>query len=69
MMLKKEIVLTTAKVLLLGFTFKENCPDIRNTKVMDIYREFCQFGLTVHVYDPIADPEEVNSRVRYTDFQ
>ncbi len=59
MMLKKEIVLTAAKVLLLGFTFKENCPDIRNTKVMDIYREFRQFGLIVDVYDPIANPEEV----------
>ncbi|MDR1679298.1 MAG: nucleotide sugar dehydrogenase [Prevotellaceae bacterium] len=48
-----------SRVLLLGISFKENCPDIRNTKVVDIYRELCEFGLEVDVYDPWADPEEV----------
>jgi len=46
-------------VLILGITFKENCPDIRNTKVVDIYNELCEFGLNVDVYDPWASPEEV----------
>lgn len=55
MMLKKGLVLTTSRVLILGFTFKENCPDIRNTKVMDIYNEFRQFGLHVDIYDPLVD--------------
>ncbi|MGB4399126.1 MAG: nucleotide sugar dehydrogenase, partial [Daejeonella sp.] len=59
MMLKKEIVLTTARVLLLGFTFKENCPDTRNSKVMGIYNEFIQFGVQVDIYDPLVDSEEV----------
>jgi len=48
-----------AKVLLMGITFKENCPDIRNTKVVDIYNELIDFGVEVDVYDPWADAEEV----------
>lgn len=51
--------LQSCRVLLLGFTFKENCPDIRNTKVVDIYRELKDFGLEVDVYDPWAVPSEV----------
>jgi UDP-N-acetyl-D-galactosamine dehydrogenase len=43
----------------LGFTFKENCPDIRNTRVIDIYKELKQFDLEVDVYDPWAQPQEV----------
>lgn len=49
------------KILLLGFTFKENCPDIRNTRVIDIYNELIQFGLQVDIYDPWANPEEAKS--------
>ncbi|KAB1063523.1 nucleotide sugar dehydrogenase [Salibacter halophilus] len=48
-----------APVLLLGVTFKENCPDIRNTKVIDIYHELEEYGCKVDVYDPWADPKEV----------
>ncbi|MBU2554951.1 MAG: nucleotide sugar dehydrogenase [Bacteroidetes bacterium] len=48
-----------AKALLLGITFKENCPDIRNTRVIDIYHELLDFGMEVDVYDPWADPTEV----------
>jgi UDP-N-acetyl-D-galactosamine dehydrogenase len=44
---------------MLGITFKENCPDIRNTKVIDIYHEFLEYGLNVDVYDPWANPDEV----------
>lgn len=47
------------KVLILGFAFKENCPDIRNTRVIDIYKELSQFGLQPDVYDPWANPDEV----------
>lgn len=49
-------------VLILGFTFKENCPDIRNTRVIDIYSELMQFGLMVDIYDPHANKEEVESQ-------
>lgn len=49
----------SAKVLILGITFKENCPDIRNSRVIDIYRELEDYQLQVDVHDPHADPEEV----------
>lgn len=48
-----------AKVLVLGITFKENCPDIRNSRVIDIIRELTSFGIQVEVYDPLADRDEV----------
>lgn len=48
-----------AKALILGFTFKENCPDVRNTKVGDIYNELVQFGIEVDVYDPVANKFDV----------
>jgi UDP-N-acetyl-D-galactosamine dehydrogenase len=47
-----------AKVNMLGLTFKENCPDIRNSKVADMIRELQSYGVDVHVHDPLADPEE-----------
>ena len=47
------------KVAILGFTFKENCPDVRNTRVIDIYKELRAFNLDVDVYDPNADSKEV----------
>lgn len=50
-----------AKALILGFTFKENCPDTRNTKVIDIYRELTEYGLEVDVCDPWANPEKVEN--------
>lgn len=48
-----------SKALILGITFKENCPDIRNSRVIDIYKELRQFGLSVDVYDPHAGKKEV----------
>ena len=48
-----------ARVLVLGITFKENCPDIRNSRVVDLVRELADYGCTVDVYDPHADPDEV----------
>ena len=59
LMIQKGITIKGAKVLVLGVTFKENCPDIRNSKVVDIYQELKQFGLNVDVFDPHADFEEV----------
>lgn len=59
LMIKKGITIKGAKVLMLGITFKENCPDIRNTKAIDIYHELCEYGIKVDVYDPWAEPSEV----------
>jgi len=59
LMVKKNITIKRAKALILGITFKENCPDIRNTKVVDIYAELKEFGLEVDIYDPWADKDEV----------
>jgi UDP-N-acetyl-D-galactosamine dehydrogenase len=59
LMIKKEVPVKNAKILMLGITFKENCPDIRNTKAIDIYHELCEYGINVDIYDPWADPDEV----------
>lgn len=59
LMIHKTHTIKGSNVLILGVTFKENCPDIRNTKVVDIYRELCEFGLNVDIYDPWASAEEV----------
>ncbi len=59
LMIKKGTPVKGAKVLMLGITFKENCPDIRNTKAIDIYQELLEYGVDIDVYDPWADPEEV----------
>jgi len=59
LMIHKGQTIKGANVLILGVTFKENCPDIRNTKVIDIYNEFCEFGTNVDIYDPWAIASEV----------
>ncbi|WP_158798522.1 nucleotide sugar dehydrogenase [Pedobacter sp. L105] len=59
MMIARDDKIKGDKVLILGFAFKENCPDIRNTRVIDIYKELEQFGLSVDIYDPWANTEEV----------
>lgn len=61
LMIHKGHKIQGAKALILGVTFKEDCPDIRNSRVIDIYTELKQFGLNVDVYDPHADSEEVES--------
>ncbi len=58
LMIQKGIPVAGAKVLVLGLTFKENCPDIRNTRVTDIVDEFKSYGAGVEVYDPWVDPAE-----------
>lgn len=59
LMLKKGIQVLDSEVLILGFTFKENCPDVRNTKVIDIVKELQDYDVQVTIYDPWANPEEV----------
>lgn len=59
LMLKKGIQVLGSNILVLGFTFKENCPDVRNTKVIDIYRALKEYNANVTVYDPWANPNIV----------
>ena len=56
LMLKKGIQVLGANILILGFTFKENCPDVRNTKVIDIYKALKEYNVNITVYDPWANP-------------
>ena len=62
LLIKKKHTINGSKVLILGITFKENCPDIRNSRVIDIYNELKQFGLEVDVYDPHANKEHVKAQ-------
>ena len=57
-LIKADIPVKNAKIAILGFTFKENCPDTRNTKVIDIYRELGEYGIEPMVVDPAADADE-----------
>lgn len=57
-LIRSNIAVNGARVAILGFTFKENCPDTRNTKVIDIYRELGEYGITPMVVDPAADADE-----------
>ncbi len=66
LMLKNGINVTQATVGVLGITFKENCPDVRNSKVIDIISEFKHWGLTVKVMDPLASPKEVQQEYGLT---
>ena len=59
LMIKNALPVQGSNVLLLGMTFKENCPDIRNTRSIDVYKELKDFGIQVDVYDPWADEKEV----------
>ena len=59
LMLRKNLLIRNSKVLILGLTFKENCPDIRNTRVVDIYWELNNFDFDVDIYDPWASASDV----------
>lgn len=59
LMIKNDIAVKNSKILILGFTFKENCPDVRNTRVIDIVKGLSGFDASYEIYDPWADPEEV----------
>ena len=66
LLIRKGYAILHTRVLILGVTFKENCPDIRNTKVVDIARELQDFGCQVDIYDPWADPSEVQHELNAT---
>jgi len=66
LMTQNDLPVNKAKVLVLGITFKENCPDIRNSKVIDVIRELKSYGTDVEVYDPQAEAEEVNQEYGLT---
>ena len=59
-MIKKNIPVNRSKILILGITFKENCPDVRNTKVVDLINALKDYGANVSIHDPWADEKEVN---------
>jgi UDP-N-acetyl-D-galactosamine dehydrogenase len=60
-MIHKSIPIKGSRILLMGLTFKENCPDLRNTRVVDLISELVSFGINVDVHDPWAEPEEAMS--------
>lgn len=65
LMIGKGITIKDSRALILGITFKENCPDIRNSKVVDVYEELNDFGVKVDVYDPWASSEEVKHEFNF----
>lgn len=65
-MTRNKIHTVDSKILILGFTFKENCPDVRNTRVIDIVREFDSYHANVDVYDPWADPDDAHEEYGVT---
>ncbi|NHN26143.1 nucleotide sugar dehydrogenase [Flavobacterium jejuense] len=66
LMIKKGINVNTAKVLMLGITFKENCPDVRNTKIVDVISSLEEYGISITTYDPWANPSEVKHEYNIT---
>ena len=59
LMLQNDIKVKGSKILVLGITFKENCPDVRNTKVVDVIKSLKEYGVEITIYDPLANPSEV----------
>ncbi|MCG9970444.1 nucleotide sugar dehydrogenase [Christiangramia crocea] len=59
LMLQNDQKVKGAEILILGITFKENCPDVRNTKVVDVIKNLREYGTNVTIFDPLANPEEV----------
>ncbi len=66
LMIKKQIPVSHSKLLMLGITFKENCPDVRNTKIVDVIRALKDYGIDVSIYDPWANPIEVKKEYQLT---
>jgi len=66
LMLQHDIKVKGAEVLVLGITFKENCPDVRNTKVVDVIKNLKEYGVNITIYDPLANPEEVKHEYKLT---
>jgi UDP-N-acetyl-D-glucosamine/UDP-N-acetyl-D-galactosamine dehydrogenase len=59
LMLKNDIKVKDSNILVMGITFKDNCPDVRNTKVVDVVKHLKEYGVSITIYDPLANPEEV----------
>lgn len=59
LMLQNDIKVKASKILILGITFKENCPDVRNTKVVDVIKSLKEYGVDITIFDPLANPAEV----------
>ena len=59
LMIKKNIAVKNSNLLMLGITFKENCPDVRNTKIVDVVKSLSDYGINVTIFDPWANPSEV----------
>lgn len=68
-MIRKNINVNGAKVLMLGITFKENCPDVRNTKIVDVIATLEDYGMELTTFDPWANPEEVADEYGITSYQ
>lgn len=66
LMIKNNILVNGSKLLMLGITFKENCPDVRNTKIVDVIAALTEYGIEVTIYDPWASPEEVMHEYQLT---
>lgn len=64
LMIKKGISVNGANLLMLGITFKENCPDVRNTKIVDVIKALKEYGISVIIYDPLANAEEVKKEYK-----
>lgn len=66
LMIKNEIPVNNSKLLMLGITFKENCPDVRNTKIVDVIAALKDYGIQIEIYDPWANPAEVKHEYKLT---
>jgi len=66
LLISKGIQIKNARILILGITFKENCPDIRNTKIVDIRKELLEFGCIIDIYDPWANSDELLREFGFT---
>ena len=66
LMIKKGITVNGASLLMLGITFKENCPDVRNTKIVDVIKALEDYGIVVITFDPLANPDEVHMEYKLT---
>lgn len=66
LMLQNDLKVKGANILMMGITFKENCPDVRNTKVVDVIKNLEEYGAKVTIYDPLANPDEVSNEYGLT---
>ncbi|WP_299435351.1 nucleotide sugar dehydrogenase [uncultured Maribacter sp.] len=66
LMVQKDIKVKNSNILVLGITFKENCPDVRNTKAVDVIKNLKSYGTNVTIYDPWASPDEVKKEYKIT---